>query len=242
VRALVTGAAGAIGSAAVELLAAAGHRVIAQDLDPSALERRSDLAAERLAGDLRDQGHVEEIARVAGAEPLGAVVAAHGVPGAGSLASMSRERLRLILEVNAGTIPALLAATLEPLRARGGTFVAVASQAALRGEPDNAVYCASKWGVRAWVQAVAPHLRGEGVFVRVLCPGRTEGPLLERALEGFAAEAGATLPEYVAGILALIPLGRYATTAETAAAAIYLADPSPARPTVLATSGGEVPW
>jgi NAD(P)-dependent dehydrogenase (short-subunit alcohol dehydrogenase family) len=239
---LVTGAAGAIGSAAVKLLAGAGHRVIVQDLDPSALERLGDLAAQRVAGDLRDQGHLDEIARVAGAEPLGAVIAAHGVPGAGGLASMSRERLRLILEVNAGTIPALLAATLPSLRADGGTFVAVASQAALRGEPDNAVYCASKWSVRAWVQGIAPHLRRDGVFVRVLCPGRTEGPLLERALEGFAAEVGKTVPEYVAGILALIPLGRYATTEETAAAAVYLADPSPARPTVLATSGGEVPW
>jgi NAD(P)-dependent dehydrogenase (short-subunit alcohol dehydrogenase family) len=239
---LVTGAAGAIGSATVGLFAAAGHHVIAQDLDPEALGRLGDLAPERLAGDLRSREHLADIARVAAAEPLDGVVAAHGVPGAGALAGMSRERLRLILEVNAGTIPDLLAATLEPLRASGGTFVAIASQAALRGEPDNAVYCASKWSVRAWVQSIAPQLRSEGVFVRVLCPGRTEGPLLERALEGFAAEAGQTVPEYVAGILALIPLGRYATAQETAAAAVYLADPSPARPTVLATSGGEVPW
>lgn len=241
-RVLVTGAGGAIGSATVGLLAQAGHELIAQDLHPAALEPLGDLASERLAGDLCAQEHLDEIATVARAAPLGAVVAAHGVPGAGALTGMSRERIRLILAVNAGTLPALLAATLEPLRAGGGAFVVVASQAALRGEPDNAVYCASKWGVRAWGQAIAPHLRQEGVFVRVLCPGRTEGPLLERALEGFASAAGQTVPAYVAGVLALIPVGRYATTVETAAAAVYLADPSPARPGLLATSGGEVPW
>lgn len=241
-RVLVTGAAGAIGSAAVALLADAGHRVIAQDLEPRALDRLGDSAPERVAGDLRSHDHLDAVSRTVAAGPLDAVIAAHGVPGAGALAGMSHERLRLILEVNAGSIPALLAATLETLRDGGGAFVAVASQAALRGEPDNAVYCASKWSVRAWVQSIAPHLSAEGVFVRALCPGRTEGPLLERALEGFAAEAGLTVPEYVEGILALIPLGRYATTGETAAAAVYLADRSPARPTVLATSGGEVPW
>ena len=241
-RVLVTGAAGAIGSATVGLLAAAGHRVVAQDLHLEALDRLGDLAPVRLAGDLRCERHLDEVARAAAAAPLDAVIAAHGIPGAGALAEMAPERLRLILEVNAGTIPALLAATLDALRPGGGAFVIVASQAALRGERDNAVYCASKWSVRAWAEAIAPDLREEGVFVRALCPGRTEGPLLEQALVGFAAGAGITVDEYVASVLALVPLGRYATTEESAAAAVYLADPAPGRPTVLATSGGEVPW
>jgi len=240
---LVTGAGGAIGSAIVRQLAEAGREVVAQDLTAEALATATDWAAESIVGDLTTEADLRTLQERFAGESLHAVVAAHGIPGAGALAHMNRERIDAILAVNAVTIPALLRATLAPLAADGGgAFVAIASQAALRGEPDNAVYCASKWAVTGWVSAIAPHLALDGVRVRALCPGRTEGPLLERALEGFAAEAGQTVEEYVADILKLIPLGRYARVEETAAAAVYLAETTATRPTILATSGGEVPF
>ncbi len=239
---LVTGAGGAIGSAVVRQLAEEGREVVAHDLTAEALAAAADWAAESIVGDLTSASDLKALRRCFAGESLDAVIAAHGIPGAGALEHMSRKRIDAILAVNAVTIPALLRATLASLAADGGgTFVAIASQAALRGEPDNAVYCASKWAVTGWVSAIAPHLAADGVHVRALCPGRTEGPLLESALEGFAAETGQTVEEYVADILKVIPLGRYARVEETAAAAVYLAETSSARPTILATSGGEVP-
>jgi NAD(P)-dependent dehydrogenase (short-subunit alcohol dehydrogenase family) len=240
---LVTGAGGAIGAAAVERLAADGRDVIAQDLTAATLEKVGPYTRERIAGDLTDRAHLGKLGELLAGVDLAAVLGAHGIPGAGALEALSRDRIRAILTINGVTIPDLFAVTRGALaRGDGGAFVAISSQAALRGEPDNAVYCAAKRAVTAWVEGVAPLAAAEGIHVRALCPGRTEGPLLVDATEQIARDKGLTFDTYVASVMALIPLGRYARTDETAAAAVYLMDPRPGRPTILASSGGEVPF
>src|SRR5205807_3933500 len=117
------------------------------------------------------------------------------------------------------------------LRIGGGVFIAVASQAALRGEPDNSTYCASKWAVRAWAESSDARLWPEGVRVRAICPGRTQSPLLDSALETFAKADGLSRREYEQHCLGLVPARRFGTPEEIAAAIVYMSDGS-ARPGV----------
>jgi short-subunit dehydrogenase len=240
-RVLVTGAGGAIGAAVVRQLAAEGREVIAHDRSAQALAAVEAVASELVAGELTDQSHLAQLRERLAATALDGVIAAHGIAGAGALRSLDLERMRAILAINAGTIPALFDVAHASLACGGGTFVAVASQAALRGEPDNAVYCASKRALVGWATALAAPLAAGGVHVRVLCPGRTESPLLQEATERIARAEGRPLDQYVAEVLRLVPLGRYARAEETAAAAVYLMAKE-ARPIVLAAGGGEVPY
>jgi len=173
-------------------------------------------------------------------ERLEAVVAAHGVPGQGAFEAFPLDRMRQVMRVNAATIPLLFGDLLPSLERVGGSFVAVASQAALRGEPAGSIYAASKWAVRGWVEGIAPAMRARGVNVRTLCPGRTESRLLEQAQRDSAAAEGVSYETFVRDRLAEIPLGRFAKPEEMATAALYLCDPDPGRPTVLAVTGGEV--
>ncbi|MBA6434473.1 SDR family oxidoreductase [Streptomyces sp. GMR22] len=237
---LITGAGGGIGRAVVELAVERGYSVIAHDLKPESL---ADLrGVETITGDLTSKDHLGLLGRRVADEPLEAVVASHGIAGAVALADVDERRSRAILAINASTVPALFEAVREPLTRSHGTYVAVSSQASLRAERENAVYCASKWAVTGWVRAMAAG-QAEGPTVRALCPGRTETPLFVAATEAIAAAQGQTVEAYNKDIYDLIPLRRFATTRETASLALYLAtQPRGAAPTVVANSGGEVPF
>jgi NAD(P)-dependent dehydrogenase (short-subunit alcohol dehydrogenase family) len=240
VKVLVTGAAGGIGAAIVRLAVARGHAVLAHDLT-SAGTLPSQLAeVEQICGDLTDSSALHELASASEAFGVEAAVLTHGIEGSGSIAELTDERVRRILAINAGTVPAIFDA-LEPcLAVRHGRFVVITSQAALRAEPDHVAYCAAKWAAHAWLESRA-RLAGDEVSVRIVCPGRTTTPLLHGALEGAAAGRGETLEKYTSDVLALIPLGRFAEPDEIAGACLYLAEAG-RRPTGLPVTGGEVPY
>ena len=117
--------------------------------------------------------------------------------------------------------------------------MAIASQAGLQAEANNAAYCAAKFAIVGWVRALAPALATEGVALRALCPGCTKSPLLYGAQARFAAAHGIPLERFLEQRIAGIPVGRFAEVEETAAAALYLADKGE-RPVILAATGGEV--
>lgn len=95
---LVTGAVGAIGSATVDRLLAAGEEVLAQDLDPARLERRPGVTT--VAGDLLAASTLDQIAGLAASTGLSAVVAAHGVAGSNALADCSDAFIDRVLTIN----------------------------------------------------------------------------------------------------------------------------------------------
>lgn len=232
---LVTGAVGAIGSATVDRLLAAGEEVLAQDLDPARLERRPGVTT--VAGDLLAASTLDQIAGLAASTGLSAVVAAHGVAGSNALADCSDAFIDRVLTINWASIPRLYDAVAAALLANRGTFVAVSSQAALGGESENIVYCAAKFAVNGWIsaqQASVPE-----VSFHSLCPGPTHSALLMTAQAQFAAAMGLTVEQYAVERAKQIALGRYGEPREMSAAAYYLTRPGP-RPTVLPVTGGDV--
>ncbi|MFS0894823.1 SDR family NAD(P)-dependent oxidoreductase [Microbacterium sp. 179-I 3D3 NHS] len=240
--ALVTGAAGAIGAAIVEQLVAAGHRVVAQDVSAERLERLSGESVVVVPGDLRDEALLAQLARMPELADLDRVIAAHGIEGSGDLASTTPDRVARIMSINAAAVVDLLGAVEDRLAANAGSFVAVCSQAGLIAEKDNIAYCASKFALVGWARAEAPRLAGIGLKLRLLCPGCTETPILFDALANMAAIEGVPYDDVVARRLHSIPTRTFASPAQTAASACYLADPLQPRPAIFAATGGEVLW
>jgi NAD(P)-dependent dehydrogenase (short-subunit alcohol dehydrogenase family) len=239
---LVTGAAGGIGAATVELLTERGEAVLAQDLDAERLGRLQGGGVERLAGDLTSRAFLDELARRCVERGVRSAVAAHGIEGTGALHSLSAEQVRRVLAINASSIPALVDALWPALTSTRGALVAVVSQAGLVGEANNTAYSASKFAIMGWLRRARGPAAASGISLRALCPGCTRTPLLMDAFARFARAEGRTVEEFERSRTAQISTGRLAEPAETAAAALYLAEPDQPRPDVLAVTGGEVLW
>jgi 3-oxoacyl-[acyl-carrier protein] reductase len=126
------------------------HAVDVRDLD--ALERLCGETAERFGG-------------------IDIVVANAGVGAYGPFLDLSREHLDEMLDVNLkGTVYAIRAA-LPHMLGREGDVVTLASEAGRRGLPNEAVYCASKFGQVGLTRALDHELREHGIRCTNVCPG-----------------------------------------------------------------------
>lgn len=198
--ALVTGAAGGIGTAIVRGLVDDGFHVVAVDAcapmpgavsapaDPDALlglwlwgEGRVDTAV----ADVRDRAALDRV--VAGIERsrgrLDVVVAAAGaVAGGHPLWEAPAEELDVLLDVNLkgtwNTAAAAMPLMLRRPAPRHGRFVAVASAAGHRGLQHLTAYVASKHAVVGLVRGLAADLRGTGITATAVSPGSTRTPML----------------------------------------------------------------
>jgi NAD(P)-dependent dehydrogenase (short-subunit alcohol dehydrogenase family) len=235
VTVLVTGSAGAIGKACVERFLAEGDEVIAHARDAALWSGLPGVTP--VSGDLLEDRCFERLASVVEGTELRAVVAAHGVAGSAPIEDCTEDFVSRVVDVNFVTIPRLFEVVSPRLEQTKGSFIAVASQAALTGEAGNIAYCAAKFAVMGWVNSVA--VRSTDVAVHALCPGATNSKLLVAAQERFATAAGMSPEEYYQYRANQISVGRYGEPEEIAAAAAYLAG-GHRRPRILAVTGGDV--
>lgn len=73
------------------------------------------------------------------------------------------------------------------LRQKSGHIINVASIAGLIGVPGSTVYCATKFGVNGFTDALHRELLGTGIHVSAFCPGYTPteiSPELKAIAEG----------------------------------------------------------
>lgn len=205
--ALITGAAGGIGSAIAAALAPT-HTLFLGGR-PSA---RLDALAERLGAptwplDLTDADSIESAAEVL--SELDVLVHNAGVLYPGRVAESIPEQWRASFEVNVTGAVALTLALLPALRAARGHVVFINSGAGQKVSPGMASYSASKFALRAFADALRadePSLRVTSIF-----PGRTDTEMqrdlvaYESAVTDGAGEydpAKFLKPETVAGLVA----------------------------------------
>lgn len=137
-----------------------------------------------------------------------------------------------MMDVNLKGLFFLTQAVARPMVERGyGRIVSLSSQAGLVGIPRHAVYSASKGGVNMLTRVLALEWAPHGVTVNAVAPTFIRTPGTAERLDD---------PAFAADVLARIPVGRFGTTADVAAAVLYLASPAAGlvTGTVLRVDGG----
>ena len=182
--ALVTGASGGIGRAVAESLAADGLAVACafRTNDAGAKETVSLIesaggTASSFRADVAEEGDVEELYRQVRewAGPPLVVVNNAGMTTDGLAVTYSRADLDRTLAVNlTGAFMCARAALKDMLRARWGRIVNVSSAAALRGNPGQTAYSASKAGLLGLTRSLAREVGRKGITVNAVCPGLVE--------------------------------------------------------------------
>lgn len=238
--ALVTGATGGIGADLAAALAGAGARVgvagrrggRARDVVESIRGDGGDAVAVQL--DLTDRASIEAA--------VGSVVDAFGridilVNNAGlgtnhdALAATEAEWDELFAVNVRGLFFASQSAARRMLAQGSGRIINMASQAGLVGIRRHAAYSASKAAVIGLTRVLALEWAPRGVTVNAIAPTWVYTPGTAERLND---------PTFLASVLDRIPAGRVATTADVAAAVVYLASPAGAMVTgtVLTVDGG----
>jgi NADP-dependent 3-hydroxy acid dehydrogenase YdfG len=168
--AVITGASRGIGAALARMLHARGVNL------GLASRRGDDLGLAGVVAQSCDVRDLDALVRLcdATAEAFGGidiVVANAGVGAYGPFLDLSREHLDEMLDVNLkGTLYAIRAA-LPHMLGREGDVITLASEAGRRGLPNEAVYCASKFGQVGFTRALDHELREQGVRCTNVCPG-----------------------------------------------------------------------
>jgi short-subunit dehydrogenase len=103
-----------------------------------------------------------------------------GVVTGGRLDEIAAEDIRRITDVNVWAPMRLSQIALPHMRAaESGTIVNISSIAGRVGMPYYATYCASKYALRGFSEALRRELRRDGVHVMAVYPGVTATDLLE---------------------------------------------------------------
>lgn len=74
-----------------------------------------------------------------------------------------------------GTI-LMCTSALHVMKISGGVIVNVMSTAALKGNPNESVYCAAKWGAKGYTEALKAYLKGSNIKVIGAYPGGMNTP------------------------------------------------------------------
>jgi NAD(P)-dependent dehydrogenase (short-subunit alcohol dehydrogenase family) len=174
--AVVTGAAGGIGSAVCRRLAADGFAVACVDARAADAEKlAADLpGALGLAADVRDAASVRHAGTRVRAE-LGApwlLVNVAGVFSIQRITELEETEWDRILDTNLKGPFLTCREFLPDMIAEGdGCIVNVASTAGVRGGRKRAAYCASKGGLVQLTRSMAIDHGPDGVRVNCVCPG-----------------------------------------------------------------------
>ena len=102
----------------------------------------------------------------------------------------------------------------------GGAIVTVGSRASRRGSVGLSAYVSSKFGVIGLSQSLALELAPEGIRVNCVCPGAVDTDMYAEAIDGLAAREGLDTAGARDKLVKTVPLGRF-TTPDDVAAAIY---------------------
>lgn len=179
---VITGASSGIGLAMSNTLLEQGYRVlgIARNFDRASIEHKN-FSAESL--DMSDMDNLpdqiaELVARID--LPVKALINNAGLGKMGFLEQLSIRDMRSLMDVNFMSHVIVTKAFLPTLKKQGyGDIVFTGSEAALKGSRQGSIYCASKFAIRGFAQALREECGKSGVRVTLINPGAVRTPFFD---------------------------------------------------------------
>lgn len=212
---LVTGGNRGIGLAIARAFVDNGDKVaitFRSGEPPQALTEAGVLA---VRCDITDAEQVEQAYKVIEEQHgnVEVLVANAGITKDQLLMRMSEEDFTSVLDTNlTGTFRVVKRANRGMLRAKKGRVVLISSVVGLLGSAGQANYAASKAGLVGFARSLARELGSRNITFNVVAPGFVDTDMTQALTE-----------EQRKGIVAQVPLARYAQPAEIAAAVRFLA-------------------
>jgi 3-oxoacyl-[acyl-carrier protein] reductase len=208
--ALVTGGNRGIGLAIARRLKAAGDAVTVTSRSGADVPGLTVVKC-----DVRDASAVDAAfaAAEAGQGPVEILVANAGITRDQLLALMSEDDFGAVLDTNlTGAYRVAKRAVRGMIRMRRGRIIFISSVVGLLGSGGQANYAASKAGLVGLARSLARELGTRSITINVVAPGFVDTDM-----------TAALADDKKAAILASVPLGRYASADEVAAAVAFLA-------------------
>jgi 3-oxoacyl-[acyl-carrier protein] reductase len=218
--AIVTGGASGFGEGIARRFAADGAQVVIADLNEAAAQNlASEIGGLAVRADVSKGADVAALAKAA-TERFGAIDILINNAGIGHkpqpLDTLAEDDFDRILAINAKSVFLTAREIVPAMKARKtGAILNIASTGGVSPRPNLTWYNASKGWMITATRAMAVELAPFGIRVNALNPVAGETPLL-------ATFMGEDTPQIRAKFLASIPLGRFSTPADIAAAASFL--------------------
>jgi len=174
---VVTGAAGALGSAVVSEFGARGATCAGLDIVESTNIIACDLfatesCAKAISQVLEAHGRIDVLANVAGGFAMGDKV--HATPAA---------TWELMHKLNTGSVVNMAQAVVpQMLKQNGGKIINVAARAGLRGAAAMGAYVASKSAVIRLTETMAEELKEQAINVNAVLPSLIDTPTNREAM------------------------------------------------------------
>lgn len=231
--AVVVGATGALGSAIV-------HRLVERELTVIAIARSVEPLAQlanhdrivALPGDLADDQVTLDLKSRVDTMPAGPIrmlVQAAGLPGSGSIATITADEVTHGIDTKIGGLIRILRGV-EHRLGDGSRIVVLGGHYGYEPSPAAPLVGMANAAIGNLIRSLADHWGPHGVTVHHVAPGPVESPRMHGVAERIALRradgttAEQVLDEYRAGS----PLGRLTTTAEVGWAVATLLEPEAA--------------
>lgn len=178
--ALITGASRGIGRAIAEELGKDHHILVGASKDASEVVDKLP-SAEPFEVDLRDTDAI--VAAAHKIEAVDILIHAAGVLHKDPFDQLDDEQWRETMDINVLAPVTLTRELLPALRRSRGLIITINSGAGLHGVEENTAYCASKFALRGFTDALRLEEKGQ-VRVTSIHPGRTDTDMLANPKHG----------------------------------------------------------
>ena len=237
-HALVCGASEGIGRACAIALAELGASVTLLSRRQVKLQELADALPRPnarqqhgwIAADVGDSEALGKLVRErAAAMPVQILVNNTAGPPGGPAHSAQPEAYLAVFRQHLVANQVLVQAVLPGMREAGwGRIVNIISTSVKEPIANLGVSNTIRGAVASWAKTLASELGPAGITVNNVLPGYTRTQRLEQILAERAKATGKSEDEIAAGMLATVPAGRFAESAEIAAAVAFLCTPDAA--------------